>query len=112
MYHPDNAKYFQLSGKNGDRWIFDDIRGFDLESDNDLPSYTFSLNNLCAVNIRDRQNKLVARAYNKGFKSKLSIPDNSPQSSEFVAMVMYANSVENRNAHRATLAAMGEATFY
>ena len=112
MYHPDTAKYFQLSGKDGDRFIFDDIRGFNLESGDDLLSYSFSLKNLCAVNIRDSQNKLVARTYNKGFKAKLNIPDSSLQAQEFIAMVMYANTVENRNSHRVALAAMGEKTFY
>lgn len=112
MYHPTTAKFFQIRGKDGDRFIFDDIRGFDLESGDDLPSYSFTLKNHCAVNIRDNENKLVARAYNKGFKSKLSIPDNSPQALEFIDMVRYAQTVENRNSHRATLAAMGEQTFY
>ena len=49
MYHPDTAKYFQLSGKDGDRFIFDDIRGFDLESDTDLESYTFTLEKMAAM---------------------------------------------------------------
>jgi hypothetical protein len=112
MYHPDNAKFFQLCGKDGDRFIFSDIRDFDLESDKDLENYTFSLKHGCAINIRNKDKKLVARAYNKGFKTKLSIPDASPQAKEFIDMVAYAQSVENRSNMRSQLAAMGEQVFY